>query len=165
MNQDAMALAKLRLEEMLTFFGINTSVKAGEDGERILLSVDTAENSRLIGRGGENMRALQQLVTTMVRQRIDEPVYITVDVGDYRAAQSERLAKKAAEYAQKVVETGEEIRLRPMSAHDRRLIHMALAEHPEVETLSVGEGKGRRLIIRKRGVSQKSSSHQVESED
>ena len=150
MNEDVAALAKIRLEELLTFFSINTTAKVSEEGERILLSVDTPENSRLIGKGGETMRALQHMLTQMVRSAHEEPVYLTIDIGDYLRTQSERLAKKAAEYAAQVSESGQELRLRPMSAHDRRLIHMALAEHPEVETESIGEGRDRRLVIRKR---------------
>jgi spoIIIJ-associated protein len=156
MNQDALAVAKLRLEEMLTFFGINTTVKISEDGERAVLQIDTPQNSLLIGKGGENMQALQHLINMMVRNTTTEPVYLTVDVGDYRKARAERLAVKAKDYAQQVIDTGEELRLKPMSPADRRVVHMALAEHPEVETESVGEGRGRRLVVRKR--SQESES-------
>lgn len=151
MNEDAMALAKLRLEEMLTFFGINTTVKVEEDGERIMLLVDTPENSRLIGRRGETMQALQHLVNMMVRGKQPETVYVNIDIGDYRRARGERLEAKAKQYADKVASSGEDLHLKPMSAGDRRVMHMALSEHPEVMTESTGEGRERHLVIKKRG--------------
>jgi spoIIIJ-associated protein len=151
-SEDTLALAKLRLEEMLTFFGINTTVKVSEENERIHLSVDTSANGRLIGRQGENLRALQHLINAIVRGKTEETVYINVDVADYRKGRAELLTAKANEYAQKVIDSGEELRLRPMSASDRRIIHMTLAEHPEVMTESQGEGVRRHLVVKKRKV-------------
>lgn len=148
MKIDALALAKLRFEELLSFFEINADVQMEEDGDSILLNVEVSDSGQLIGHRGENLRALQQLLNVMVRSRHDERVFVSVDINGYKKGRAEQLAKRAKEDAAKVIETGQEKRLRPMSAGDRRIIHMTLAEIPEVTTESVGADPRRFIVIK-----------------
>ena len=150
MNDDLLALAKFRLEEMLTFFGVNVSVKVANSDDTIELSVDTAPTGRLIGHRGETLEALQQLMNAIVRAQTSERVYVSIDVGDYKKSRAEQLALSVQTDARKVVETGEPKSLRPMNAAERRIVHMALADMPEVSTDSEGEGHDRRVVIKKR---------------
>ncbi len=146
--EDIAALAKLRLEEMLTYFGVNTSAKADFDESTITLSVQSDDTGRLIGRHGETLDALQQLVNALVRAHTAEHVYISVDVGDYKKARAEALSESAKNDAQHVAQTGEPRTLRPMNAAERRIVHMALADIPEVVTESQGDGRERRVVIK-----------------
>ncbi|MBW3537869.1 KH domain-containing protein [Candidatus Parcubacteria bacterium] len=153
LNDDLLALAKLRLEEILTFFGVNTGVKAGFAGETIELSVETDVTGRLIGHRGETLAALQQLLNAMVRGQTSERVFVSIDIAGYKRSRAAHLTERVQADAKKVIETGETKYLRPMNAAERRLVHMALADLPEVFTESEGEGTGRRVVIKRVGSS------------
>ena len=120
-RDDAIALAKVRLEEVLTFFGINTKVHVDEQDDRIDLLVDTNEGAILIGHRGENLRALQHVLNMMLRNQSGERLFWGIDVGGYKKARGEAVMTKAKEQALKVIETGESVTLAPMSAYERRL--------------------------------------------
>lgn len=143
-----MALAKLRLEDILTFYGVNVSVKAVVNENTLELSVETDSSSRLIGRHGETLDALQQLVNAIVRSHSAERLYVSIDIGDYKKNRAEQTTEQAQADARVVIETGEPKTLRPMNAAERRIVHMALADIPEVTTDSEGEGRERRVVIK-----------------
>ena len=148
MKEETLALAKLRLEEILTFFEVNPSVSVASDGDTLEMKVDADKTGRLIGHKGENLYALQQLMNAIVRAQSDERVFVNVDIADYKKERAEHLAEKVRADAQKVIETGEPRSLRPMTAAERRIVHMTLAEIPEVTTESEGEGPKRRVVIK-----------------
>jgi spoIIIJ-associated protein len=150
MSEDLLALAKLRLEEMLAFFGETAAVKVTEADGVIETKVDVDSTGRLIGHHGETLAALQHLLNALVRAQTTESVYVSLDIAGYKQAQIERLAAKAKEYADRAISTGKEQYLRPMSPAERRIVHMTLATFPEITTESTGEGRDRRVIIRPR---------------
>ncbi len=150
MNDDLLALAKLRLEEILAFFGLNVKVAAEQNDNAIELAVNADDTGHLIGHRGETLQALQQLMNAIVRAQTTERVFVNIDISDYKKGRAEHLTTKVQEDAQKVIETGEPKFLRPMNPAERRIVHMALAEIPEVETESEGEGHERRVVIRKK---------------
>jgi spoIIIJ-associated protein len=150
MSQDAAAVAKLRLEELLTFFGINTTVEVTEQDDHIELQVPAADAGHLIGYHGETLRAIQYVINTIVRQQVGERNFISVDIAGYKQARAEALAEQAKAAAEKVIADGEEHEMRPMNAAERRMVHMALADDDRVFTESIGEGTSRRLVIKRK---------------
>ena len=142
-------LARRRLEEMVSFFGVNAEVEAEAAEDRVELNVATDATGRLIGHHGETLRALEYLLNIMMKEAAPE-VRFSVDIAGYRKARAEQLTEYAKAQAAKVNETGEESVLRPMNPAERRLVHMALADSPEVETESRGEPPHRRIVIKKR---------------
>jgi spoIIIJ-associated protein len=149
-NDDLLALAKVRLEEVLAFFQIDSKVRVSEEGNQIQITVETPSSARLIGHHGETLQALQHLLGALIRRHSETPVYVSLDIAGYKQALADRLAAKANEAAAKAIETGKEQYLRPMTASERRLVHMALAAIPGVVTESIGEDPYRRVIIKKR---------------
>lgn len=153
MNDDLLALVKLRLEEILTFFGVNPKVKAEIQDETIDLKVEGDASSdaggRLIGRHGETLQALQQIVTAIVKQHTTERVFVHLDIAGYKQGRTERLAEQVRAEAEKVTTSGEPQALKPMNASERRIVHMTLADMPAVYTESEGEGPNRHVIIKK----------------
>lgn len=149
MNDDLLALVKLRLEEILTFFEVNPKVKVDFADQTLNLEVEGDVDGRLIGRRGETLHALQQIVTAIVKQNTDERVFVHLDIAGYKAGRAERLAEQVKAEAQKVAETGTPHTLKPMNAAERRIVHMALADMPEVVTESEGEGPARRVVIKR----------------
>ena len=114
-----------------------------------MLEVKSKDAASLIGHRGEGMKALQHVLRLiLVRQGVDLPVLI--DIEGYRARQHEQLQQLAQRKAEEVKETGRLAVLQPMSSYERRLVHMALADHEEVVTESLGEGTNRRVMIKKK---------------
>lgn len=147
-REDSIALAKVRLEEVLTFFGVNTSVKIEEADDRVELLVEAPDSAQLIGHRGENLRALQHVLNMILRNQTDERVYWGVDIAGYKKARGEAVMTKAREQALKVIETGESVTLSPMNAAERRLVHMVVAELEGAESESAGTDPKRYVVIK-----------------
>ena len=101
----------------------------------------------LIGRRGESVMAFQYVVNLVMTRQYPGRGSITVDVEHYRQRREEQVVSLAERMAEHVRETGEPITLEPMSAAERRLVHLALVDDPELETNSIGEGQSRKVVI------------------
>lgn len=141
--------AKKFVEDLLSFFGLNVDVTVGSsDGEVIEISIpSTSMNGFLIGQRGENMRALQFLTSTSLKNNDHEITRVNLDVADYKKQRASRLEEKAADWMKQVQESGEPMDLKPMSAADRRVIHKLAAEY-DIVSESVGEGKDRHIVLK-----------------
>src|SRR3954453_5214225 len=140
-------LAAKVLRELLDYMGIDAEVSAFDDGERIILDAHGAESGLVIGKKGATLDALQYLVNRIVSKRPNEGPLVVVDAEGYRGRREDALVDLAQRLADKVVKSGRPVPVEPMSAHDRRIVHMALAEHEGVTTESEGEGLFRRVVI------------------
>ncbi len=112
------------------------------------VKIQTSEAAFLIGRGGENLMALQHLSRAIVSKELGEPAQFIVDINDYQSNRLELLREMALNLAQEVVRQGEAKRLEPMNAYERRVVHLALVDFPGVKTESEGEREDRRIVIR-----------------
>jgi spoIIIJ-associated protein len=136
------------LSGLLTHMGVTAKVDAHENDDRIVLEVECDDVERIIGRRGQTIDALQHLVGKMLmRFRTERGKPITVDADGYRAKHVERLEGLAAKMAEKAISSKEEVKLSPMNAYDRRIVHMALKDVEGVSTQSEGEGADRRLVV------------------
>jgi len=115
---------------------------------RRILSVAVEEHAVLIGRRGENLQALQHLLNVLIKQHLPEAPFITIDVANYKKDRIEKVMRIAEDAAQKVLDYGKDFELRPMTAFERRVVHMVLADKPELETESVGIDPNRKVIIK-----------------
>ncbi|MFO0920809.1 MAG: R3H domain-containing nucleic acid-binding protein [Candidatus Saccharimonadales bacterium] len=147
--EESILFAKKYLEDMLSFFGLNTDIYATtEDNEVIELSVPSTHlNGFLIGQHGDTMRAIQYMVSNALRNANYEVTRVNVDIAEYKKSRADRLSGKAIEWVNKVKESGEPMDLKPMNAADRRTIHK-LASENGLETESVGEGKDRHIVLK-----------------
>ncbi len=102
----------------------------------------------LIGRRGQTLAALQYVVRLMVGRRIDNWVPIVIDVEGYKQRRARALESFAIEMAERVKSRGAPFTLEPMPPYERRIIHMALANHAHVVTESIGQGEERKVVIR-----------------
>jgi spoIIIJ-associated protein len=143
----AITYAKKYLEDMLSFFGLNTDVHATHEDEIIELSIpSTHMNGFLIGQHGDTMRALQYMVSNALKCQGYEYTRVNVDVADYKKQRADRLGAQVRSWAEKVKKTGEPMELNPMGSADRRIVHQVAAEFG-LETESVGEGRDRRVVL------------------
>lgn len=140
--------AKKYLEDILSFFGLNTDIYAISEDDTIELSVPSTHlNGFLIGQRGETMRALQYLVGSALRNSGYEYSRVNIDVADYKKAKAERLSEKATEWVEAVKKSKEPMHLRPMNASDRRVIHK-LANETGLVTESIGDGRDRHVVLK-----------------
>lgn len=145
---EAILYAKKYLEDLLSFFGLNTEVHATADDEVIQLSVPSTHlNGFLIGQRGDTVRALQFIVSNALKNQNHEYTRVNVDVADYKKQRADRLSEKAADWVKSVQESGEPMDLAPMNAADRRVIHK-LADEYGLATESVGEGRDRHVVLK-----------------
>ncbi|MHB1864859.1 MAG: Jag family protein [Candidatus Saccharimonadales bacterium] len=145
--EEAIVFAKKYLEDLLSFFGLNTDVYATSDDEVIQLGVPSTHlNGFLIGQKGENMRSFQYLTSTVLKNNKYEYNRVNVDIADYKKQRADRLKERAEEWMKEVRETKKPIKLEPMNAADRRVIHKLAAEY-NITSESEGEGKDRHIVL------------------
>lgn len=141
--------AKKYIEDLLSFFGLNIDVYAtSSDDEVIELNIPSTHlNGFLIGQRGENMRAIQFLVSSALKNNDFEVSRVSVDVADYKKQRAERLAQKAEGWVKSVQDKGVPMDLQPMNAADRRVVHRVASEAGLVSE-SVGEGRDRHIVLK-----------------
>lgn len=147
-SEQEVAKAGELLSELLDKMGFDARVEASEAEDRIVLDVQCDEPERIIGRRGSNIDAIQHVVGKMLskhREARGKPVL--VDTDGYRGRHIERLEGLADRMAEKALDTGREVEMNPMSAYDRRIVHIRLKETDGVETRSEGEDPDRRVIV------------------
>lgn len=115
--------------------------------DRVQVRVDCDDTGLLIGREGQNLAAVQYLAARMITHALGAQVRVHVDAGDYHFRQDSRLQELAHSLADKVRTTGRPQSTRPFSAYQRRVIHLALQDDPDVQTCSSGEGALKRVVI------------------
>jgi len=116
--------------------------------EGVLLDVKTDDPGRLIGRQGQTLSDLQYITNRLLFQEDQNAPKVMVDVGGYRTQAREALVKKAKDAAEKVRRWGDVVELEPLSAFDRRIVHQALKDDPDIETHSVEvEGTEKKAIL------------------
>ena len=154
-EQDVAASAKAYLEELLDHMGIEAEVTPRiapdlvDPGEEppLVLDVTGKDLGILIGRRSETLQALQYMVRLMVSKDMQSWQRIVVDVESYRARRRRSLSQMAKRMAERAVSSGERVVMESMSAYDRRIIHVALRDHPDVFTKSIGRESNRKVTI------------------
>jgi len=146
--EEAILFAKKYIEDLLSFFGLNTDVYATSDDEVIQLNVPSTHlNGFLIGQKGENMRSLQYLTSTALKNNNFASNRVNVDIANYKKQRADRLREKAEEWVKEVRDSKKPMDLDPMNASDRRVIHQLAAEY-SLSSDSVGEGRDRHIVLK-----------------
>lgn len=137
-------------ERLLSLIGVEGEVVVSEDknNNALLVDISTEDAAILIGRHGDTVDALQTILGQILYQKKGEWKRIIVDVDGYRDKQKDSLVSLANQVAERVKETGQPQSVFDLSAGQRRIVHMALSEDLEVETLSEGEGRERHLVVK-----------------
>jgi len=128
---------KAILEKILGTLGFAATVEEHTLDGDLTLDVKMDESGRLIGRQGQTLADLQYLVNRILFQQDQTAPKVMLDVGGYRSQAREALVKRAKAAADKVRRWGDIVELEPMGSYDRRIVHHALRDDPDVETQSV----------------------------
>jgi spoIIIJ-associated protein len=156
-NEDAdLQVAKTILEVLLRQMGFNAAVEVkntrdflteSDEENPVTLNISGDDLNSLIGRRGQTLDALQYLVRLMYTRKTKSKNPIVVDVDGYKERRFADLKILALNVASQVKDKRSSVRLEPMPAYERRIIHMTLADDSEIETESIGEGESRKIVI------------------
>jgi|ERR1043166_8687193 spoIIIJ-associated protein len=136
------------LKQILHLLGFEAQVDEQQLEDGLMLDVKADDAGRLIGRQGQTLSDLQYILNRVLFQQDEHAPKVTVDVGGYRAQAREALVKKAQEAAEKVRRWGDVVEMEPLSAFDRRIVHHALKDDPDIMTQSVEvEGTNKKAIL------------------
>ena len=152
-EDELLNLAEETVSKLLYHMNLQAQVSAHfeetdrEDRRAIHVDVRGDDLSILIGRRSETLNAFQYVASLMVGKQVQQWVQLVVDVEGYRSRRERQLRQMARRMADQVVKTGRRQVLEPMSANERRIIHLELREHPAVTTESAGEEPHRKVTI------------------
>ena len=134
---------------VLERMGVSADIDIKDDADKTELEIQTRDTELVIGRRGVVMDALQHLVNKVVyRDRTgDRTKPLVIDAGGFRDKQVERLRSIAQKMGEKALQTKQIVALQPMTPHDRRIVHMAIAEMPGLSSRSEGEGEDRHILL------------------
>ncbi len=146
--EESIQYAKKYLEDLLSFFGLNTEVYASNSEDEVIeLQVPSSHlNGFLIGQRGETMRGLQFLTSSALKSNGYAMTRVNVDIAEYKKQRADRLREKAQDWINEVKESGQPKELHPMNSADRRVVHQLATDHG-LQTESVGEGRDRHIVL------------------
>ena len=143
----AIDAAESFLQKVFAAMQLEATIEVEETEESVKLNLSGKGLGILIGRRGQALDALQYLLNLAVNRKSEEKFFFTLDVEDYRRRREEALIKLAKGVAERAIKTRREVRLEPMSRHERKIIHTVLQDNDRVETHSTGEDPYRYVIV------------------
>ena len=148
-DEEAEQLVSELIDYFLGAMGVvaETYIREDDDEGSMTFEIEGQDAGLLIGRRGETLQALQFLIRMVTNRQLGRKAYVVIDIEDYRERRVQMLRRLASRTAGRVASSGRDDSLEPMSPAERRIVHMALAGHPEVRTESEGEGNQRRVVI------------------
>lgn len=135
------------VSELLTRMGNERELQTAETEEQFIIEIVGDEAGLAIGYRGETLDAIQYLASQIANQERENSKKIVVDCQNYRQKRSNTLVALAERMAEKAIRTQRRVRMEPMNAYERRIIHASLAENEEVTTSSEGIEPNRYLVI------------------
>lgn len=150
MNKEHLVIIKQEAEKLFQQLGVEGEVHVEEEaGEEptVRTSIKTEDPKLYIGERGQTLFEIQHILKLLVRRKIQEPFYLSLDINDYKKNKEEYLRDLARTTADEVTLFKREKELPPMPAAERRVIHTSLANRDDVTSESVGEGTDRRVVV------------------
>lgn len=139
------------IEEVINSIGVEGDISVSKDGNLLYVSVDNIDPKRkgiLIGKRGSTLDAVQYLLSLAVNKDRQDYLKVLVDVGGYRDKRKETLERLALRMGEKAVYQKKPVKLEPMNAYERKIIHSALQGNTDVTTYSEGNEPYRRVVIK-----------------
>ena len=153
-NEETMKIASNVVRDLMEKMRVTANIesKIGEasddaDARVIMIDIQGDDLSFLIGRHSEVLHSLQYITSLIVGREVGHWVPLVIDVQGYRERRERQLRQMAARMADQVIKTGRRISLEPMSATERRIIHLALRDNHQIMTESIGEEPNRKVVI------------------
>ncbi len=137
------------IEDILKYFDVGQVTideYEGDEGE-LILDITGDDLAVLIGRHGRTLDALQFLISSITSRKVGFHYPVVIDVEGYKSRQRQKFEDIARNAAERAASRGREVKLRPMTPYERRIVHIALRDDPRVDTQSEGEGRARRVVV------------------
>ncbi|BDG49248.1 MULTISPECIES: RNA-binding cell elongation regulator Jag/EloR [Parageobacillus] len=145
---DPVEEAELFLKNVIKQMGVTAvKIEKKQSGNHVTFMITGEQVGLLIGKHGQTLNSLQLLTQLVANRYAKEYVSIIVDAENYRERREKTLIQLAQKLAEKAIQAGKEIKLEPLPAHERKIIHTTLANHEKVTTYSVGEEPRRYVVI------------------
>ncbi len=140
---------KQLLNELLERMGFKFSLDVQETTENLQFIIRTDEAGLLIGDEGQNLIALNHIAKRLIEKMVGPTrLPFALDINDYQKQKADEIKDLAHMSAKRVRFFKKEVELRPMTSYERRIVHAALTEYPDIKTESKGEGPTRRVVIK-----------------
>jgi len=146
-EKDVARVAMEVLETLLRLTGVTGTIKASCSEIPITLNIEGDDLGILIGRRGQTLACLQYIVRLIVAEQLKAWLPLNIDVCEYKKHRRDSLQRLAWRLAEQVKLRHRAMTLEPMPPDERRVIHLALANHPDVVTHSIGEDENRKVVI------------------
>ena len=127
--------------------GIEAQIESNVRDEQINLKMYSDKNNILIGKNGQTLSAIQNILRQMVYNEIEVYPYILLDVENYKEKKIGHLERNAKRIAREVLKTKIEVKLDNMNSYERRIVHNALSKYKNIATISEGEEPNRHIVI------------------
>jgi spoIIIJ-associated protein len=135
------------LKSVIKKMGIQADIQKIENDKNAEFILSGEQIALLIGKHGQTLNSLQLLTQLVANRHSKHYIHITIDAENYRARRKETLTQLAQKLADKAIKTRKEVKLEPLPAYERKIIHAALAEHKGIKTYSVGTEPHRYIVI------------------
>lgn len=150
-GEDAEAVGQAAMEGIETIVSLMqldaTPTLRSTSAEEVVIDIEGPDAGRLIGRHGAGLDALQLVTAVIANRKAGTGARVVLDAEGYRERREEMLCEMAVAHADKAKAAGKEIVIRDLKPYERRIIHLALKDDPDVETYSEGQGEDRQLVI------------------
>lgn len=145
--EDPVEIGRLVLQRIIDAITTDAKISVEQDSERIFFNVNGGNAGILIGKRGQTLDAIQSIVEKVINKHKENRTRVLVDVEGYLETRKENLERLAQRLAEKSKRAGKPMSFGQMNAYDRRIVHVALKDNPDVQTRSRGEGPLRKLVI------------------
>jgi len=149
MDQDTLQVIEQITKELFSKVGLEGDIRVSQKEEGSFAINVTCQDPQLyIGEKGQTMAEILYILKSLLRRKLGEPIYVALDINDYRKNKEHYVRELARETADEVTLLKTPKELPPMSPAERRLVHLELQERSDIETESAGEGESRRVVIK-----------------
>jgi len=146
-EEEAVKVVTEILDTLLGFLGVTGKVEILSDEIPLDLDIEGDDLGILIGRRGQTLASLEYITKLMVVGRLKTWIPLTIDVAGYKKRRRDSLQRLALYLAEQVKSRRRAITMEPMPANERRIVHLTLADNPDVTTQSMGDGENRKVVI------------------
>lgn len=133
--------------KLIDLMGLEVEINVEEQAEQVDVQISGADAASLVGKKGKTLDALQFIVNKIVSRQVRDHKLVVLDADSYRERREASLTQLAQRLGEKALDEGKIVRLNPLSARDRRIIHLTLRDVEGLSTRSEGDGEERRLLI------------------
>jgi spoIIIJ-associated protein len=146
-ERDVVKVVTEVLDTLLGLLGVTGKVEVLSDEIPLALDIEGDDLGILIGRRGQTLASLEHITKLMVAGQLKAWLPLRIDVAGYKKRRRDSLQRLALYLAEQVKSRRRAITMEPMPADERRIVHLTLADNPDVTTHSIGEGESRKVVI------------------